>query len=417
MASRAALQRADLSRAIAVSLLCIASGRTALAGSIVLLSPPAGHYECIARAVNNDQQVAGVCSPQNGSGPSVAFVNQRGTSTALPALVPGEDCESGGITNSGLIVGVCLNSSGTEFAATWQANNPTTKPMQLQPLSGRQGVGADVSSFSNGFSSMNAVIGESVSGDGKLTPVIWPAGQSSAIPLDTWDSHCTAIDADDSSASTPNVILNCRSSTDRLKPYITRWNGRTYVATPLRLPAEVHASYCAASGINNKGQIVGTCHTKAPGSSAAAFWSAYNVVPQMAFAIVNGRPVSTNGAFINNQGHVVVDYQITAKGALNAGFWDPNGGRTITLIPLLPGGARAIAMGLAENDRVILTDENSSKHDEAASWTPRAGTVAEGFVLNGQESAAMDVNTQGTCLVGVGKSAAGRPNAVIDCSP
>ncbi|MFC3652668.1 hypothetical protein ACFONN_14010 [Dyella humi] len=361
---------------------------------------PSGEKQCSADDINDSNAVVGSCIPANATNPSVAwYAATRGTTpTLLQPLATGQDCNADALADQGTIVGSCTDANNRSFGVIW--NTPTSAPVKLAPLPILSGLNLapDVATGATGYNLSGDVVGESASGSGVATAVLWPAMTGTPIIVSSYGDNCSAVDVNGtnegpSGAGHPSVALNCPTSTGlvqgKLAQYTAGLLGYAYTATTLPLPTG--ATHCTVAALNDALQAVGTCHFPAPDHPQTAYWPSPTSTPNLLTVSGNAR----NGAdFINAPGNVVFEYQ-TTSGDSSAGFWIPTS-NTVTLIPPLPGGVRTVAEGLGDNGTVTLTSEDSNENWEGAKWTTATGTVALGFENSGVDSSVVGSNQAGT---------------------
>lgn len=345
----------------------------------------------------------GTCAPANATGPSAAWYAAApgNTPTLLQPLVSGKNCGASGIADDGVIVGSCANASNISFAVVWSSSTALA-PTQLQPLSLLQtGLLADVSTAATAYNQNGVVIGESISGSGAATPVVWSNGSSTPIIVGPYASNCAAVDDTQTTVNgQPSIALDCPTNPSSANP------GPSFGAiaqnTALlggfvvnKLPLPTDATNCSVSGLNDSVQAVGTCRFSNSAGPQAAFWATPTSTPIL--ASLSGSPNST-GVFINASGNVALNY-LNSNGLVQAAFWNTT---TDVVSPISPltGGTTAVVTCLGDNNTVTLTSEIGNQQPEAAEWTPATGnTVALGDLNGGQESGAGGCNKGGTAAI------------------
>ncbi|GLQ45995.1 hypothetical protein GCM10007862_10460 [Dyella lipolytica] len=417
--------RAFLPLAILTGLLSVGLTTSVHAQLSAIANPP-GEKQCATSDINDNDTAVGNCSPQNVYGPSEGFADNGDLVSPLQPLVVGQDCSAGGVADNGTIIGECVDLNNKSFGVTWNAANPLAAPVLLQPLPGLLNLDPDVTTASTGYNQSGFVVGESISGTGNATPVVWNPSVSGGSPmmLATQGSNCEAADISDTALNgEPDAVLNCPLNPTSANPgpmvaeisiYQPGLLGLlgSYVATALPIPSG--ATHCTADGINKFNQIVGTCHFPAPDLPQTAYWASPTSAPTLLTVPIGGNNARNAGAFINNAipAAIVFHYQTNA-GVTNPGFWIPST-NTVTLIPPLPGGLHAIAVCLGDNNTVVINSDIASEYGQAVVWTPTGGDLDEGDLNGGDNSAATSCNEQGTALSAVAEGGNLNANASED---
>lgn len=274
--------------------------------------------------VNDSGIVVGTARAGNSSSPAQAWVAlTSGTETVLPALVSGQSCGATMIADSGTIVGSCLDANGRPQAVTWNANNPTVGPQQLQPIGGQY------VTVASGVNQGGVVIGASIAQNGDAAPVLWPAGSTTPISVTGILPmlNCVPVDVSDVNVNGgPVVTVDCPSPTDpgTMEGAIAVEGLLGYAVTYLALPA--NAKTCIATGMVNTNvtsvQVGGTCYIN--GTPQAAYWANASNPPTLLSGTDSSGTaiVRSGGAFINNSGNMLFAYQ-NASGIRNVGYWNP----------------------------------------------------------------------------------------------
>lgn len=389
----------------------VSVGLTTPAYAQTVYPDPSGQKQCATDDINDSNGVVGTCTPASVSGPAVAtYAATPGTTpTVLQALVSGQDCGATGLADSNIIIGSCLDANNRPFGVIW--TSPTHAPTVLSPLPALKGaltqLIADVTSTATAYNPNGAVVGESTSGGGVDTAVLWPAGTgsgSSMIVVSTYGDNCQAVDVNAALIhGLPSVALDCPliptgSNPGPMIGKIAENNALHggYALYPLELPAG--ATYCTASAINDALQVMGTCHFTAPDDPQTAFWTSPTSAPVL--LVVSGS-ARNGGAAMNSSGNIAFDYQ-DSSGKGQAGFWNTSS-HTVTLISDLSGGSRCSVAGLGDNDTVTLNCENANEQNEAAKWTSTAGITDLGDLNNGDDSAVTATNKGGTAAALAGE--------------
>ena len=396
---------------LALTIGALTTGYALPARAITLTSD--GHAagaQCGAAGVNDSNYRVGNCTPGNASDPTQPWVDLgTGTQTKLPLLASGQSSIAGGINNNNLIIGSCKNASDVWFACTWDGNNPSNPPVVLNPIGGLLGLGADVTTSASGFNQHGDVVGQSCSGSGNCTAVIWPAGTSTAMLVSSRNDNSGAVDVNDTLVNgLPSVAVNTPKASGTASGGVAQATGllSAYVLTSLPCPSG--STYCTVAAINNAGQAAGTSHFPAPDEPNATFWSSFGGTPKR----LNLTNFPRHGAiFLNNVASVIVSYQ-NANGQFEPAFWKPLNS-TISFIPCLTGGKTCAVAALADNaDKVLVNSENGSQTVEAEVWTPTGGAVPVGFEGGGVNSGFSDISPNGSYGAGGAENSAENSDAV-----
>lgn len=402
--------------AIATALVGMAHPSIAQAQSLTGEGNAAG-AQCEASGVNDNGVAVGACSPNSASNAADAWVAETpGTETVLPSLASGQPCSAVNITNAGIITGACANANNVSFGVTWNATSPGSAPLQLNPIPGLLGLLADVSTTASAYDQAGNVVGESISGSGNGTTVLWPTGSGTPIAVSNRGDNCSPIDVNNTLVGgQPTVVLNCPNSNGTTTADVAQATGLlgTYAMTALPIPTG--STHCVVSAINDSAQIIGTCHFPAPDIPVATFWANPTSTPVMLSSSTLPVHTRTAGGLINRSGLAIVVYQNTS-GKSESAYWDTNSG-TVTLIAPLQGGSTTFVTGLADNGTAALVSEDSNENGEAAFSTPSGGTNAAGFFGGGQESSFGAISPSGSVAVGQAEDSSENSNAVTATIP
>lgn len=392
----------------------------AMAASLMSLGHAAG-AQCSASDVNDSGVVVGQCKPGNTNGSLVAWVSVAGAEISLAPLAATKGCDAGGSTNSGAVVGSCTDANGVAFAVRWNSASPTSAPVKLAPLPGLLGLGADVSTVAGAYNQFGYIAGQSVSGNGSSTAVLWSPGGGTAIQVSARGDNCAAVDVVDTVAvDQPAVLLNCPSGTGTVTPKLATPTGLLGSYVTATLAKNGASTYCVAAAINTALQVLGSCVLPAAPFTRAAFWS----TPSVAAVVLNlpnftGDTVGkrNGGMFLNDLGHIIYWYQM-ADGRRNVGYSDPV--HNIVLpIPPLHVGATVMASGLGNNDLVVVAGENGSENTQAAIFNPASPAVVTPVPLfgGGAHSVLSAISRSGSYAVGVADDSNHDANAVMTTLP
>ncbi|HDR9512341.1 TPA: hypothetical protein QDC03_007637, partial [Burkholderia cepacia] len=85
--------------------------------------------------------------------------------------------------------------------------------------------------------------------------------------------------------------------------------------------------------------------------------------------------------------------------------------------PPLSGGQSIYATALGDNGAVLLSGENSSEHQQAATWTFSTGTSTIGLYGGGQNDALDIMSRNGAYAAGIAEDNAEILNAVMTTLP
>jgi len=337
-----------------------------MALALVWLSPPAraqvqlvseGHgagTQCASTGVNDGGEVVGAC--RSGTGVPVAFTAPAGIELPLAPPSGSLGCAAEGVANDGTVVGQCRTNAGTLAAVRWSSPAASSAPEALTPLS-LLGLLNQVSSIASSFNQVGVIGGSSLDGNGNGTAVLWMRGQTSPTQVSNGGDNCTVVDETD--ALMPVVILNCPDGNGRKVAKYAVPTGLlgTYSLRPMATDPD--ALNCYAAGINNKGMVIGTCeYATTPYDRLATWKSPYeNVFTSAISNPVDLTEYSTRGAFINNNGNIVVHFR-GSKGYDTAAYID---GATLgqLIIPASLPGTPVVATALADNNRVLVEREDT----------------------------------------------------------
>jgi hypothetical protein len=390
------------------------------AASLTNLGHNAG-AQCLASDVNDSGIGAGACSAPNATGPTVAWVaNGTGGEFPLAPLATGRSCSANGITNSGLVIGGCVNASGVGFAVIWTA--PGTTVVTLLPQTGLLGLGADVSTAPTAFNGHGDIAGSSVSGAGNSTSVIWKAGSTTPVTVSSAGDNCVPADiAEPVGTANPEVVLDCPNGAGLTKAVVATPTGLLGAYLMTTLAPAPGASYCVARSINVSFRIMGTCIFPTAPTSRVAFWQPPGTTAVAPPITYNGVAIKTSGAFLNDLGNIVFEYQ-TADGKSNAAYMAINASGTVTALVALPSlapGTTVHAAGFGASDLVVVVGHNAADHMQAAVWNPASPAVLSPVPLfgGGPGNALVAVSKSGSYAVGVAEDSAHVADAVVTTLP
>lgn len=362
----------------------------------------AAGLQCAALDVNDSGGTVGVCSRppsiagESTNGLAVAWFATTGTNgnpgaqTRLPPLVSGRSCTAVGITNSGRVIGSCDRANSVSTAVYWNSAVPLTAPVELSPLPGLLGLGADLSTMATGYNQAGAVIGQSFS-DTTSTAVLWTAGSGAPVQVSARGDNCLAADIMEQVGSgRPTILLNCpyvgleASLRQTIVPKMATPTGLlgAYVVAPLA--KNETATYCVAQSINSGLRIAGTCYLPLTPFEVAATWNS----PSAAATVINLRDANlivrkSSSVALNDLGHLAIRYE-TDDGRSNAGFIDLSANPvTFKQVPPLHAGTGVSVIGLGENDLVLVSGINDDEQGQAAVWNPTSLGVVTPVPLYG----------------------------------
>jgi uncharacterized membrane protein len=393
----------------------------AAAASLTNLGHNAG-AQCMASDVNDSGIAAGACSAPNGTGPTVAWVaNGSGGEFALAPLATGRSCSASGISNNGLVIGGCVDASGVGFAVTWAA--PGTTVVKLLPQSGLLGLGADVSTEAAAFNDHGDIAGSSNSGAANSTAVIWKAGSTTPVTVSSPGDNCVPVDiAEPVGTANPEVVLDCPNGTGVTKAVVATPTGLLGAYLMTTLAPAPGASYCVAQSINVSLRIMGSCIFPTAPTSRVAFWQPPSTTAVALSITYNGVAVNTSGAFLNDLGNIVFEFQ-TVDGKSNAAYMAINAGGTVTAIdaiPVLATGRTVHATGFGASDLVVVVGHNADDHMQSAVWNPVFPAVLSPvppFSGGGPSNALLAVSKSGNQAAGVVEDSAHVADPVVTSLP
>lgn len=392
----------------------------ATAASLTSLGHNAG-AQCGASDVNDGGIAAGACSAPNATGPTVAWVaNGSGGEFSLAPLATGRSCAADGINNNGLVVGGCVDASGVGFAVTWTA--PGTTVVKLLPQPGLLGLGADVGTTPAAFNEHGDIAGSSISGAENSTSVIWKAGSTTPVTVSSPGDNCVPVDiAEPVGTANPEVVLDCPNGAGVTKAVVATATGLLGAYAMTTLAPAPGASYCVAQSINASLRIMGTCVFPTAPTSRVAFWQSSSTTAVAPPITYNGVAIKTAGAFLNDLGNIVFEYQ-TTDGKSNAAYMAINASGTVTALAALPAlspGTTVHATGFGANDLVVVLGHNAADHMQAAVWNPASPAVLSPVPLfgGGPSNALLAASKSGSYAVGVAEDSSHVADAVVTSLP
>jgi len=400
--------------------------------------------QCVATDVSDSSAVVGsgavvgTCSKppsiagESTNGLAAAWYATTGTSGTpgaqirLQPLVSGHSCTAAGVTMSGRIIGSCDRASGVSTGVHWTDSALSAPPVELSPLPGLLGLGADISTAATGYNQFGSVIGQSFA-DKASTAVVWPRGSGTPVQVSTRNDDCIATDVmEQSAAGNPTILLNCpyvgldASLRNTVVPQLATPTGLlgAYVMTPLAKNSS--ATDCVAQSINATSRIAGSCRLPVAPFVVAATWAS----PSGAAAIINVRDannlvLASASEGLNDLGHMVISYE-TADGRSNAGFIDLSvSPATFKRLPPLHPGTNVKIAGLGENDLVLVLGLNDGEHAQAAVWNPVSPSVLTPVPVygGGTGNAVSTMSKGGSYAVGAAVDSSHVVNAVVATLP
>jgi hypothetical protein len=365
---------------------------------------------CTDPAVNDAGTSIGTCLVNNVRQAYVKeFTARAGTFLAPLASTSGVGpCAATGIdnaaANSEIIIGWCADANAVSQGVFWHSSTPGTAPTLLQPLS-LDGLLPDKQTMATAYDTQAVIVGVSINSTGTETPVFWSsAGQATALDTALLKSDANCVPADINDATTPSIIGNCADAGTGGGNLAVLWANETSDYTMLPLPSG--ANYCMASEINVKGLILGDC-TYGDDSHSAVQWGAGGTGPTVLETIGGTTVAHTFGGDMNDNGLVVGAY--IASGA-SAGFkeayvWNPAGGNPNGIAITEPGGtAPSVANGAGNNNKVIGNYETAA--GVIRPWHVDSGgttAVDDGSPEGGPNMIATSISKGGIYEAGVGE--------------
>lgn len=377
---------------------------------------------CTAQSVSDTGLDVGTCESLSGAGPAIPFYNDGNGDVALALPATGESCESEALATEAVIVGACQPEAGSRQAAVWNINNPLQVTV-LQPYS-LASVINDVSTSATAFDASGNIAGQSISGDGKATAVLWLAGSSTPILVSTLADNCKPVGMiNGSSAAMPEVVLNCPTSHGTVAKYAT---GKTAnllgvaVATTYSvsdLPVAAGYTNCVATDASANRGIGGVCYV-ADGANSAAYWATSNAAPILLSAYTD-TALNSRAEEINNNGHLMVSF-IDKNGKSQVGLWTAGDATpTFTQVPPTACSTQAAPADLALNaDVIALNVLDCGQHSQAAVWKPgQSVAILAGDEAGGASSHAQALSENGAELAVDALDANGTEGSAVTTVP
>jgi probable HAF family extracellular repeat protein len=163
-------------------------------------------------------------------------------------------------------------------------------------------------------------------------------------------------------------------------------NGMTYIPMPLG----VHASL--ASGINNKGEIVGyTLKDNPTGVHITDRAFSYTANKGIKFLAAPAGATVSAAIDINDKGEIVGYY--VKDNLQHAVLWAKNG--KMVELGTLPGNSMSVAVEINDKGQVVGSSFNSQTDSHAFLWTAKAGMIDIGGPAGATQSKALAINADG----------------------
>lgn len=399
---------------IGAFLLC-GSHTTATAATFVNSGNVAG-AQCITAGANDNAQLVGTCSSSTVSANNNSWYAAAlaGPQQVLPPLVNGQPCTVSAIANSGWMLGSCTNATNLGFAVFWSATTPSALPIATNPLPGTLLFPllrpADVQTVPTALNQSGAALAQSISATLQATVVLYTPGSATPRRVSNYGDNCFGVDVNNTLVNgSPSVVMNCPGANGTPVPTVANWNASAYVLSSLAAPSG--ASYCAAVGMNDQRQVVGTCVFGGTTGDVpqTAFWQTPSSAPLLLTMPLNAQNYAVA---INNLGHVLA-YGNDPTGIPKPLFWpDPTNSFSVQPIQPLPGCIQTSAAGFADNDTVAINCLNANQYSSGAYWTLATGPVTVPPLTGGLKSALNGITRSGTIIYGSATGAGGDFNAV-----
>jgi len=290
------------------------------------------------------------------------------------------------ITNSGQVVGSCLDGNSVSVGVFWNAATPATV-QTLQPLT------LDVRSMPTAFNQGGYVAGVSLSGSNTARPVMWRNNETTARALPAGllglnSTNCVPSDVDNFvvGGNMPGIVGNCPDNSGHPRPVY--WSAAVlggYMATALNLP--LNAVFCRAK----TGSLMRKETSGRPVLLEIQSLESSANLTDSVNRVRSGFTLATNSEVI---GH----YQL-ADGRSMPYYWNSQTG-VIRDIPPLPGGMNARVVDIGDNGTVAGRSELGDGSYHAITWTPTGGTVDQGTLAGGENSAASALSQDGCYMTG-----------------
>jgi PKD repeat protein len=297
-----------------------------------------------------------------------------------------------GINASGAMVGIITDSNAVQSPTLWPADGSAPRDLGNHVDGGYMGASA------NAINTAGDIVGMSDNGIGQ-GPTLWPAGGGAPRNLGSLpglNSFVYAInDAGDvvgesdvqsggglratlwpASGGPPRELasLGQQSSAAAINAAgtIVGWSfsGGGSVATlwpagggaPRNLASPPGATWCNAHGINDAGDVVGSCQGDVGVPAGPILWPADGSAPR--YLETSGG----DGMAINNAGDIVGSIRVGSED--HAALW-PADGSGLQDLGTLPGHNRAIAMGINSSRRIVGYSESVRRNSlRAVVWEP-----------------------------------------------
>ncbi|OPY75813.1 MAG: hypothetical protein A4E65_03409 [Syntrophorhabdus sp. PtaU1.Bin153] len=261
-------------------------------------------------------------------------------------------CVARGINSAGQVVGSCPATSGYRHAFLWDS-------LGLTDLSTLGGYGS--SAFD--INSSGQIAGSSFAfGGGNEMAFIWENGAMSALLLPEGDSYslCRGYGINDSG----QVVGSCFISS---KETAVLWETRD--APPQPLGALNGSLSCVARRINNAGQVIGECYfpSDGPANIRAFLWDEGGMKD---LGTLGGTYVRAHG--INDAGQVVGESAVPGY-HYHAFMWEND---RMTDLGTLPSGYSCTAFGINNRSQAVGYCQNSFMRERAVLWTINTPPVA-----------------------------------------
>lgn len=374
----------------------------------------AGGNVCSAANTNDSGAVVGTCRDAEGDVGAVYWAPGNEIPVALPTLEPDGPCGVYDINNANVATGNCEEGAAGEFfPVRWTLSLPGSLSQRLNPLLGHVKAAARI------INHASVVGGVSFDGSGGPSPVIWRAGQTSAIelpelgllpPLLSSSAGCHIADMTDD--ANPVVVGTC--SLDEGGSIAVRWQPGVLGYTVSRLPRLSGGSNCDAAAINQSGQIAGTCETE-DGDMVAVRWAANNTVTYLDDLTASG-PLHEQLAVADmNEAGIIVGNYLTDEGYSRAFLWapvdDPANEEALDLGGL--GGFWTAVTDIADNGTFTGAAQTNDGRAEGFMGSVAAPEIVSIGTLGGFTSAPAALSDSGNHLAGTSQTVAGFNNAFL----
>jgi len=390
-------------------------GAMATAATFVNSGGAAG-AQCETVGGNDSAQLVGNCSSSTVSANSNPWyaASLPGPQQVLPPLVNGQPCTVSAIANSGWMLGSCTNAANLGFAVFWSAATPGASPIATLPLPGTLLFPllrpADVQTVPTALNQLGAALAQSISAALQATVVLYTPGNATPRRVSNYGDNCFGVDVNNTLVNgSPSIIMNCPGTNGTPIPTVATWNGSAYVLSSLTTAPG--ASYCAAEGMNDQRQVVGTCVFGGTTGDVpqTAFWATPSSAPLLLTMPLNAQNYAVA---LNNSGHVLA-YGNDPTGIPKPLFWpDPTNSFTVQPIQPLPGCIHTSAVGFADNDTVAINCLNANQYSNGGYWTLATGSVTVPPLPGGLKSVLKGISRAGNITYGSATDATKNSNAV-----